>query len=276
MLYDRDRAALGILMSGCSDFDGISELELEKSLNAHKDMASIFLSYEKGSLLGALSVFAPRTDEAEIGAIVLPSARRKGIFSHLFAESDAELRRFDYASELFVVDGRSKAGKEAALSFGACHEYTEYAMRHSGAVLLPLYEGLSIVRMGEDSIEALVDLRYEAFDGSREDTEKFEHATFAAANRQIYGAFFRGILVGVCSLGFEGREVSLNGLVIAREHRGKGLGQAFLGALVTMLSDKGHSISLEVNSQNESAFHLYKKLGFSVTRSVEYYRRPIR
>jgi ribosomal protein S18 acetylase RimI-like enzyme len=276
MLREEQSAALGVLRSDCSAFDGISELELEKSLNVHADMASFFLAYDGHRLVGALSVFAPRSDEAEIGSLVLPSSRRCGIFSLLFAEAEAALRRFRYTSELFVLDGRSDAGKKAASSFGACYEYTEYAMLYSGGVALPSPDGLSIARLGEDSIEALAELRHEAFGGSREDAESFERATFAAADRQVYGAYSGGLLIGACSLGFEGRRASINGLVIAKARRGRGLGQAFLAAIVSMLEGGGYETLLDVNSENENAFHLYKKLGFAVTRSVEYHRRSIR
>jgi ribosomal protein S18 acetylase RimI-like enzyme len=281
-LGEGELSALGALRSECSSFDGVSSLELEKSLNAHRDMASFFLAFDGKDLVGALSIFAPMSDEAEIGALVLPRSRRRGAFSALLAEADAELCRFDYASELFVVDGRSESGKAAAASFGARYEYTEYAMRYGGGPTgpsgpkVPRAEGLSVARLGEESLGALVELRAEAFGGSREDAESFERATFADSARQVYGAFAGGILVGACSLGFEGGRVSINGLAIAEARRGRGLGQAFLAAIVSMLACGGYEVALDVNSENAKALHVYRKLGFEVQRSVEYHRRAIR
>lgn len=271
------------LASACKTFDGISALELEKSLNAHKDMPSFFLARgdarEGDALVGALSVFAPMSDEAELGALVLPSSRRRGIFSSLLRAAQPILRGFGYSSELFVVDGRSEAGIAAASAFGARYEYTEYAMRYEGdapgASNAPSRD-LVLSRMGEDSIGVLAKLRASAFEGSLEDAEAFERSTFAAANRQVYGAFYKSELVGACSLGFEGGSVSVNGLVVDERKRGLGLGQAFLSEIVAMLKAGGYEIFLDVNSENAGAFHIYKKLGFSVLNSVQYHRRPLR
>jgi ribosomal protein S18 acetylase RimI-like enzyme len=285
------------LVSACVSLDGYSKLETEKSLNAHKEMPSFFLArdvsrevargLEDSPLVGALSIFAPRSDEAELGALVLPAYRRRGVFAALVGAAEETIRGFGYSSELFVVDGRSEAGRAAAAALGAAYEYTEYAMRYEAAAAENLggdaienqggeAPGLVVSRLGKESISALVRLRADAFEDSLEDAEAFERSTFAAANRQVYGAFLGKELVGACSLGFEGRSVSVNGLVIEKKLRGRGFGQAFLSEIVAMLRAGGYEILLEVNSENANAFHVYKKLGFAVLTSVEYYRRALR
>jgi GNAT superfamily N-acetyltransferase len=274
-LDGRGAAGLERIAGSCESFDGVSVLEMEKSLNAHPDMPSFFLAYEGEALLGILSVFAPRSDEAELGALVHPAMRRKGVFSALLAASEAALKDYGYSEELFVVDGRSAPGAAVAAALGAHHEFTEYAMLYTGKAPRPGATGLEIVRLGMESFESLVELRRDAFDGSREDAESFERATFASPGREQYGAFVDGGLIGACSLGFEGAKVSVNGLVVAEAQRGRGYGQAFLGLILENLSGRSSEIVLDVNSRNESAFHIYKKMGFQVSRSVEYHRRRL-
>lgn len=290
-LDEADRKELGSLAEACSAYDGEASIELEKSLNAHKDMPSFFLARDGESgpggrprLVGILSIFAPRSEEAELGAIVLPGERRRGAFRALLAEAERAIAAFRYTSELFVVDSRSEAGKAAALSLGAAHEYSELAMRYEGASPFPgpesaaaaaLRPGLRLSRLGRESIGELAELRMEAFGDSREEAEDFERSTFDSADREEYGILLSGRLVAAASLGYEGERVSINGLVVAEAERGKGLGQAFLAELLRLLSGRGIEIVLDVNSRNEVAYHVYGKLGFAARRRVDYYRRGL-
>jgi ribosomal protein S18 acetylase RimI-like enzyme len=282
-LGEAELEALTGLRAACESLDGIAALELEKSLNAHEDMPSFFLAYSGASLAGALSVFAPMRDEAELGALILPQLRRRGAFRALASAAEEVLADYGYLSELFVVDGRSAPGAAAAAALGAKLEFSEHACRYEGGGKgrAADAQGLRISRLGIESMEELVLLRMRAFGDSREDAESFERATFASSGREEYGAYLPGPagghdrLVAAVSLGFEGKAVSVNGLVVAEGERGKGYGQAFLGELLGMLSGRGLEIILDVNSRNETAFHVYRKLGFVVLRTMGYYRRPL-
>jgi ribosomal protein S18 acetylase RimI-like enzyme len=270
-----EKAALDSLVADCAAHDGSADLEMEKSLNAHPDMRSLFLAYEGGSLVSALSIFAPRRVEAELSGLTSHATRRSGHFSALLAAAEDELLAFGYSEELFVVPEASEAGKSAAFALGARYDFSEYGMRYRGKGQLAGIPGLRVERLGIDSIPALVELRRGDFGETREETEAFERATFAASNRQVYGAFMEGRLVGACSLGFEGDAVSLNGLVVDASSRGRGYGQALLGAIVSLLEAEGLEILLDVNSENENALHIYRKAGFSVIEAMGYYRRSI-
>ncbi len=274
-LSGREPGNLADLITACESHDGFAALELEKSLNAFSDMRSFFLAYENDSLLGAVSLFAPEKDEAEICALIRPSCRGRGIFKLLLGEAEREMSLFGYSSELIVVDERSDAGKAAVGRLGAAYAFTEYSMRYAGAP--PQKNALGIVarRMGADRIEELIQLLMCAEGDSREDAESFERRAFATPTRQQYGAFLGDVLVGACSLAFEASHISINALVIDTPLRGRGYGQAFLAEIIELLAGAGPKIVLDVNSLNANAFHIYKKVGFVAERSVEYHRRPL-
>jgi ribosomal protein S18 acetylase RimI-like enzyme len=274
-LGPRESEDLAALLAAGEAADGFARLEMEKTLNAHADMPSFYLAYDRGSLVGALSIFAPESDEAELGALVLPEARRRAVFGALLARAELELERFGYKDELFVVDSRSASGKAAAASLGAAHEYTEYEMRYEGGPPLASVPGLRIEPVGIERIEELIALRTEDFGGSREDAESFERATFASPARRQYAAFVNGRMVGACSLGFEERSVSINGLAIERASQGRGYGQALLAEMLRTLSGSGLEILLDVESRNANALHIYKKAGFAPLRAVDYHRRGL-
>lgn len=263
------------LVADCRATEAAEELELESSLNAYQDMKCVFLAYEGKRLLGVLSLFAPRKDEAEISALVRPDARRTGVFRVLLNEAERELTLFSYSRELFVVDSRSSAGTAVATGLGAQYDFTEYSLRYAGSCPESPSLGLSVSRVGIECLDALVDLRTGEFGDSRDETENFERATFASKDRQVYAAFLDGKLVAACSLGFSGGTVSINGLVTKKELRGRGYGQAFLSRVVRLLEAQNLKMTLDVESQNANAYHLYKKMGFVEERAVEYYRRPL-
>lgn len=259
----------------CGSRDGMIRLETEFSLNAFPDMRALFLARESGRLVGVLSVFAPTRHEAEINAAVLPERRRGGIFRSLLSEAERELARFGYAEELFVVDSESGPGKRAAARLGGTYEYTEYTLRYAGPCPEVPDRDLEIRRVGSESLEDLVDLRSGAFGDSREEVEAFERATFASPERQVYAAFLGDRMAGACSLGFQGREVSINGLVTAADLRGRGYAQGLLARIIRTLESEGYGMTLDVESRNADALHVYTKLGFLPERAVEYWRRTL-
>ncbi len=259
----------------CGTRDGPVRLETEFTLNAFRDMKPLFLARDSGRLVGVLSVFAPTRREGEINAAVLPDYRRRGIFRSLLEEAERELAPFGYAEELFVVDSKSGPGKEAVARLGGSYEYSEYELRYAGPCPTIPARDLEIRRVGLESLEELVDLRTGEFGDSREETEAFERATFASPERQVYAAFLGDRMAGACSLGFQGREVSINGLVTAEDLRGRGYAQSLLAHIIRTLESEGYGMVLDVESRNADALHVYKKLGFMPERAVEYWRRAL-
>ena len=58
-------------------------------------------------------------------------------------------------------------------------------------------------------------------------------------------------------------EATLNNIVVKKTRRGHGLGGELLESLIDICSDRNlKSFTLEVNTKNEPAIHLYKKFGF--------------
>jgi len=79
--------------------------------------------------------------------------------------------------------------------------------------------------------------------------------------------------VGVCELmrcWDDSDTVYLYGVTIARDHRGQGLGNWFLGQILSDLRDSGYKkVILTVAPGNAPAIRLYKKYGFTLTASLE-------
>lgn len=76
------------------------------------------------------------------------------------------------------------------------------------------------------------------------------------------------------SVSIENDEASIFGLGIAPQYQGKGFGRELLNLIAADLKNKGiENITIEVDSTNKNAFNLYKKFGFEVETSFDYYRK---
>ena len=58
-------------------------------------------------------------------------------------------------------------------------------------------------------------------------------------------------------------EATLNNIVVKKSHRNRGIGGELLEALIELCSDlRMGTFTLEVDTENEPAIHLYEKFGF--------------
>ncbi len=92
-------------------------------------------------------------------------------------------------------------------------------------------------------------------------------------NGKVVGYEMNRLERGLSNFGFnfvkKGHVVSI---AVVEEHRNKGLGTALLEESMNKMKEKGCSeIYLEVRNSNEPALKLYKKLGFTVIRTIPYY-----
>lgn len=92
-------------------------------------------------------------------------------------------------------------------------------------------------------------------------------------NGKVVGYEMNRLERGLSNFGFnfvkKGHVVSI---AVLEEHRYKGLGAALLEESMKKMKDNGCSeIYLEVRVNNEPALKLYKKLGFSIIRTIPYY-----
>ncbi|MDG6930221.1 MAG: ribosomal protein S18-alanine N-acetyltransferase [Nitrososphaerota archaeon] len=92
-------------------------------------------------------------------------------------------------------------------------------------------------------------------------------------NGKVVGYEMNRLERGLSNFGFnfvkKGHVVSI---AVIEEHRNKGLGTALLQESMNKMKENGCSeIYLEVRITNEPALKLYKKLGFSIIRTISYY-----
>jgi ribosomal protein S18 acetylase RimI-like enzyme len=262
----------------CKAYDRTNgNIYLDSSLNFYPEIKSLFLLYEDNKLISLLSIFMPMANEAEISAYTLPDHRRKGYFKRLLNRFIEELKKYEQVDLLFVCEPQSKDGKEAVQKLGAELCFTEYFLRYKGsssAIKKKQYSKIKLREAGLKDLEEIIALYQQIFGDNYEDAKSMITKSFEAENRTQYIAILDNKLIGMASVSFENVEASLFGLGISPQYQGKGLGKELLNIILEDLKKRNiQNISIEVDSINENALHLYIKSGFEVETSYDYYRK---
>lgn len=260
----------------CLNYDNLKgSLFLDPSLNFDQSIKSFFLFYHKGELISMLSMFIPTKQEAEISAYTLPKFRENGYFKALLSNAMEELRKFNIPDILFVCESPSIPGKKVLKALNAKYEHTEYFMRFNQAsyVAKNSYRLLWLKAELKD-LEKTILTSMRIFDDSYEDAKNLLEKCFESDTREQYLAVLNDEIIGIGSANLEGEDVSIFGLGLVPEYRGKGFGKELLHLIIDNLLQRGRSdITIEVNSENANALGLYQKTGFYIEVAYEYYRK---
>lgn len=264
----------------CQKHDNIlRDINLDSTQNFNKEMNHTFLYYEDKNLIGFLYMFAPTSKEAEIQGYILPNYRRQGYFKELLKEAEKELKLWGVEEILFVCEFNESLGEIIEKGFNANYEFTEYSMEYS-------WESTNLdktrdfdIRLEEaskDDFHKLVQLSQEIFCETKEEATEFISRALDSKNRIQYKGIYNGEIIALGGVYLEDDEGIIFGIGILPEYRGKGLGKQLVQQLVKNLKLKHKGdILIEVDSNNEVAFSIYKEVGFQVEVAFDYYRKHL-
>ena len=264
----------------CKEYDGLrGSVSLDYSLNIHPDMMSLFLLYEQEEPVSFLSLFVPTGEEAEVSACTLPGHRRKGYFSLLLDEAGREAAAYGIRDLLFVCEAQSRDGKSALQALRAEYRFTEYALKYRGpekGAEIPRTPRIRLREADREDLEAVIDMSQAIFHDSPDDARSWALRAFESKDRVQYIALLENQAVGMASVFTEEGEAWIFGLGILPGYQGKGLGGEMLDQIIARTKGRGiENIAIEVDSTNESAFHLYTKHGFETETAFEYHAKSI-
>ncbi len=272
--------ALRDVESACKSHDQLNgRVYLDTALNFDPGIKSKFLLYEDNKLVSFISLFVPTQEEAEVSAFTLPAYRRRGCFKHLLAQAVEEVRKYNIPGLLFVCEPQSKDGTEALKRLDAELDFTEYFLRCGDPSVLPDPQAAAEVRLHRaepKDLEAMVKLNQDIFNDDYEDAKRFVSNCFEAHNRFQYIALLSEKPIGMGSVYDENGEAYIYGLGVLPSHQGKGYGRAILSLMLKDMKRSGmDNIVMEVESTNQNALSLYRKSGFEVEATFNYYRMTI-
>lgn len=266
------------LVTECNSYDGIEAIiELDKTINFNHEMNTIFMLYEDNKLISVLSLFVPGRNEAEVTAMTLPGYRLKGHFSELLKRAEAEMRKYGVPDLLFVCNGDSVNGKEVITKLKAQYDFTEYFLKYNHTLDEIINQNKYRLRLREariDDMESIIKISMGAFNDSYEGAKSMAEGSLNADNRLLFLGEVEGKFVAKGVICFEDGNASIHGLGVLPQCQGKGYGKEMLYSIIRKINEqKVEAIYIEVESENDNAFQLYKNSGFEVESSWAYYRK---
>jgi ribosomal protein S18 acetylase RimI-like enzyme len=262
------------LVGECVRTDGASAcFQSEFTLNWNKEMPCWFLYYSKEVLMAVLSVFAPLQEESELSLYVHPAVRCQGVATKLISKAIEVLSGYGSPRYLLVCDNASASGMAFIAKKGLALHHSEYSLTYDQTnAIVPVTHCMMIRKAIEDDFEPLVGLIKDAFGEERHQVENFVRSSMDSVQRDVFVGSLDGKLVATASVGYDSKEVaSINMVAVSQAMQGQGLGKEIIQTLIEPLVAKKMEIVIEVFSTNMRAYGLYKKIGFTETRVVNYY-----
>ena len=257
----------------CLTHDGLlGTVFLSNEINFSREVDSFYLLYDGERLVSFLSLFIPTKEQAEISAFTLPECRNSGYFHLLFQKATNELKKHGIFQILFVHEPQSKDASAVLNHFGAGYSFSEYLLAYDRSVSLKCESNLRLERSSPELIPEIADLDTKVFHNQHEESVSMVTKSMESPEIQCYSAFLGDNLIGLCNVNLEGGDISIFGVGISPEYQGKGYGREMLNLLLdTLIHSQNGEITLEVDSENAAAYHLYITSGFRIKTQFDYH-----
>ena len=276
-LNDHQLLEAKALIAICQKYDGtFRDPYLSNMLNFDPDMPAFFLYYEKGELVGLLTVYSDDPD-VEVAILVHPNHRRQGIARALYRSFEKETASYPIESVTFQTERVFlEKHPEFASNWGLVEdEETEtWLGKDRRPYPLATVSNLEVVLADRSYQDQISQLKFEVFSEeheSREVVDRYVAKALKDPESRLYILLKNGQVIGTCTVDLSSNTNYLYGLAIAELERGKGYGSYLAKSLVNQLieqNDKAFQIAVE--DSNVGAKRLYEKIGFVKQTQVVY------
>ncbi len=265
------------LIDCCQAYDGTyRDPYLSNMLNFDPNMPAFFLYYEKGELVGLLTVYADDQD-VEVAILVHPNHRRQGIARALYRSFEKETASYPIESVTFQTERVFlEQHPEFASNWGLVEdEETEtWLGKDRRPYLLATVSNLEVLLADRSYQDQISQLKFQAFSEEHESKEVVDRYVAKALKdpeSRLYILLKNDQVIGTCSVDLSSNTNYFYGLAIAELERGKGYGSYLAKSLVNKLieqNDKEFQIAVE--DSNVGVKRLYEKIGFVKQTQVVY------
>ena len=265
------------LINCCQAYDGTyRDPYLSNMLNFNPDMPAFFLYYEKGELVGLLTVYADDQD-VEVAILVHPNHRRQGIARALYRSFQKETASYPIESVTFQTERVFlERHPDFVNNWGLVEdEETEtWLGKDRRPYPLATVSNLDVLLADRSYQDQISQLKFQAFSEEHESKEVVDRYVAKALKdpeSRLYILLKNGQVIGTCTVDLSSNTNYLYGLAIAELERGQGYGSYIAKSLVNKLieqNDKEFQIAVE--DSNVGAKRLYEKIGFVKQTQVVY------
>jgi len=246
-------------------------IQMDTGLNYNKEMPCWFLYYLEDKLVGVCSLFAINTFEAEVSLLVHPEYRLKGFGSTLLNEALQTISMHHYSQILYVVDENSVTGKAFINKQSLSLNHTEYTLKYDKSSVLNRASRLLVSRAYEKDLDKIVEINVDAFEDDYEVASQFIQSSLSSPTRTAYLGKLNYKPICTLVLSHEDGKYSINGVSVLKAFQGQGFAKEFIQEVIYSIKDHAEDIYIDVDSNNNAATFLYKKIGFKETRVTHYF-----
>lgn len=232
-----------------------------------------FFHYEGKLLIGFLGIYR-MGQNIEVCGMTHPLYRRRGVFTKLWEHAVSRGQLVDAHQVLLNVPRDSVAGQAWVHTRPVVLQSIEYTLKldtEHHPLRLEEPESAVLRPFNDSDIPLWIRLDADAFAISEASTT----ATLANANRsktrKMLVIEHAGIAVGKIEVDYEGEHSWIYGFVIDPALRGHGIGRSALRQVALTENQAGHSVWLNVVSDNDRALYLYESCGFQHQDIQDYY-----
>lgn len=276
-LNDHQLLEAKALIATCQNYDGTyRDPYLSNMLNFDPNMPAFFLYYEKGELVGLLTVYADDPD-VEVAILVHPNHRRQGIARALYRSFEKETASYPIESVTFQTERVFlERHPEFASNWGLVEdEETEtWLGKDRRPYPLATVSNLDVLLADRSYQDQISQLKFQAFSEEHESKEVVDRYVAKALKdpeSRLYILLKNGQVIGTCTVDLSSNTNYLYGLAIAELERGKGYGSYLAKSLVNQLIDQNDKVfQIAVEDSNVGAKRLYEKIGFAKQTQVVY------
>ena len=279
-LTEQERKSAKALIASCQAHDQtFREPYLSNMFNFNPNMPAFFIYYQKGELLGLLTVYADDED-VEVSILVDPSHRREGIARAMYRSFEKEMasypiRSVTFQTERVFLDGHP----DLASHWGLVEdEETEtWLGRDRTPYALDSRSDVKVLLAEPSYLDEISQLHHQAFSDEVETLEvscQYIAEALEDSDSLLYILLKEGQVIGVCTVDLSGNSNYLYGLAVAEAYRGQGYGSYLAKSVVNQLieqNDKAFQIAVE--DSNIGAKRLYENIGFVKQTQVVYLKQ---
>ena len=276
-LNDHQLLEAKALIATCQNYDGTyRDPYLSNMLNFDPNMPAFFLYYEKGELVGLLTVYADDPD-VDVTILVHPNHRRQGIARALYRSFEKETASYPIESVTFQTERIFlERHPDFVNNWGLVEdEETEtWLGKDRRPYPLATVSNLDVLLADRSYQDQISQLKFQAFSEEHESKEVVDRYVAKALKdpeSRLYILLKNGQVIGTCTVDLSSNTNYLYGLAIAELERGQGYGSYLARSLVNKLieqNDKEFQIAVE--DSNVGAKRLYEKIGFVKQTQVVY------
>ena len=276
-LNDHQLLEAKALIAICQKYDGtFRDPYLSNMLNFDPDMPAFFLYYEKGELVGLLTIYADDPD-VEVAILVHPNHRRQGIARALYGSFEKETASYPIESVTFQTERIFLENHpDFASNWGLVEddETETWLGKDRRPYPLATISNLEVVLADRSYQDQISQLKFEAFSEeheSREVVDRYVAKALKDPESRLYILLKNDQVIGTCTVDLSSNTNYFYGLAIAELERGKGYGSYLAKSVVNQLieeNDKAFQIAVE--DSNVGAKRLYEKIGFVKQTQVVY------